>query len=198
MKLYHVSYDKIHRFIPGIPRYRLPGEDSVTPRICLSTSIERCINAKPHQAQALYLAREFGFWFPVYVYEFDTDRIPDSDLVKPERLFEQYHVDDAVQNSEHWLLAESNPKEIRYEFVGGGFLPPDDVCEYAEALKLKFTTEVSAEAMELEEAVLQYNLMCAKGPFRTCDQLFIRFIDELAEARFAGKQLASAFIEGDF
>lgn len=76
MKLYHVSYDPIWFFNPRVPKSRLPMEDAETPRICLSDRIERCVNAKPCQAQALCLAKEYGLRVPLYVYEFDTDDIP--------------------------------------------------------------------------------------------------------------------------
>lgn len=52
MKLYHLSYDPVPFFIPRVPKSRLPMEDAETPRICLSDRIERCVNAKPCQAQA--------------------------------------------------------------------------------------------------------------------------------------------------
>ena len=65
MKLYHVSYDPIWFFNPRVPKSRLPMEDAETPRICLSDRIERCVNAKPCQAQALYLAKEYGLRVPL-------------------------------------------------------------------------------------------------------------------------------------
>ena len=65
MKLYHLSYDPVPFFIPRVPKSRLPMEDAETPRICLSDRIERCVNAKPCQAQALYLAKEHGLRMPL-------------------------------------------------------------------------------------------------------------------------------------
>lgn len=98
MKLYHVSYDPIWFFNPRVPKSRLPMEDAETPRICLSDRIERCVNAKPCQAQALYLAKEYGLRVPLYVYEFDTDDIPPDLLVGPDELVGQYGVIDAKLN----------------------------------------------------------------------------------------------------
>lgn len=194
MKLFHVSYDRVLYFKPHIPKYRLPGEDAVTPRICLSTSIERCVNAKPHQAQALYLAREFGFRMPVYVYEFDTGNIPKDKLLGPNQLKDQYYVEDAVENNEYWLLQDKVPyREVRYESIGGGFLPPDHVSPYAEALKLKLVQDKSEECSKLEEAVRSYNLLQAEVPHRTCDELVIRFAENIAEVLFCGKELIKAF-----
>lgn len=56
MKLYHVSMgwtETPKLFIPRIPKTRADFEDSVTKRICLSTSIEGCLNAmaeKPYRS----------------------------------------------------------------------------------------------------------------------------------------------------
>ena len=196
MKLFHVSYDRVPYFKPRIPKYRLPEEDAITPRICLSTTVERCVNAKPHQAQALYLAREFGFRMPVYVYEFDTDDIPEDKLIGPIQLRDQYDVEDAVENNEYWLTADNVPyQEIRYEFIGGGFLPADHVSLYAEALRIKMVQEESEQCLKLEEAVQSYNLMLAPVPYRTCDELVIRFANEIAETLYCGDELIKAFYE---
>lgn len=109
MKLYHVSYDPIWFFNPRVPKSRLPMEDAETPRICLSDRIERCVNAKPCQAQALCLAKEYGLRVPLYVYEFDTDDIPPDLLVGPDELVGQYGVIDAKLNHEYWLLSGDVP-----------------------------------------------------------------------------------------
>ena len=67
MKLYHVSYDPIPWFVLRVPDHRLPDEDCTTPRICLGDSVENCVNAKPDQATAMYLAKQFGVRIPMYV-----------------------------------------------------------------------------------------------------------------------------------
>ena len=51
MKLYHVSYNKVDRFIPRVPKERAGGENDDIPRICFSDSIEKCIAAKPSGLQ---------------------------------------------------------------------------------------------------------------------------------------------------
>lgn len=104
MKLYHLSYDPVPFFIPRVPKSRLPMEDAETPRICLSDRIERCVNAKPCQAQALYLAKEHGLRMPLYVYEFDTDDIPPELLIGPADLAEESH--EAAWLS--WAVCELN------------------------------------------------------------------------------------------
>lgn len=178
MKLYHVSYDKISRFVLRVPKDRLLGEDGTVPRICLSISIENCINAKPNQADALYLAREQGIPLAIYVYEFDTEDIPEGKLVEPEVLYEKYDVLDAIDNREYWLLDDSVPfVETRYESVGGRFLPADDRAPYAEVLSLDLVEEKSPLAERLEKAVLAYNLMTGKK--YTVDLMMVNLADEI-------------------
>lgn len=109
MKLYHVSYDRIENFVLRIPKNRLPMEDSTTPRICLSTSIERCVNAKPCQGEALYFARQQGLRVAFYVYEFDTEQIPAENLIPPKMLQEHYGVLDAEKNKEYWIVENIVP-----------------------------------------------------------------------------------------
>lgn len=109
MKLYHVSYDPIPMLKPRVPDHRLPDEDCSTPRICLSDTIENCVNAKPGQATPLYLAEQFGLRVPLYVYEFDTEDIPYGALLEPKELTHSGKVSDAEYNHEYWLLdAESH------------------------------------------------------------------------------------------
>lgn len=154
MKLYHISYDKVLNFVLRVPKNRLPEEDSTTPRICLSTSIEKCVNAKPNQAQALYLAKKQSFRMAMYVYEFHTDEIAEDKLIGPKQLKEKYHVLDAINNNEYWLLDCNVPyQEMRYEVIDGVFLSPDKDRPYPQALKLKLVQNVSQEAIQLEQAV---------------------------------------------
>lgn len=179
MKLYHVSYDKISKFVPRIPKDRLLGEDGTVPRICLSISIENCINAKPNQAEALFLAREQGIPMPIYVYEFDSEQIPADKLVEPQILYDKYDVLDALDNKEYWLLDGTVPYvETRYECIGGNFLPADNDSSYAEVLWLTLARDKSQLAERLEKAVFAYS--CMFGKSFTTDWVMINLADEIA------------------
>lgn len=180
MKLYHVSYDRIPEFELRIPQNRLPGEDSSIPRICLSTSIERCINAKPSQGQALYIAQQFRLRTALYIYEFDSSDIPADKLIRPDKLRRQFGVLDARVNGEHWLLDCTIPyRETRKEFSRGSFLPPDDCHPYAFALQLFLEDDHSALAENIEAKVAKMNQRIP-GKRITTDMVILALSGEIA------------------
>lgn len=184
MKLFHVSYDPIPYFTLRVPSHRLPDEDGKIPRICLSDRIERCVNAKPGQATALYLAKKFGLKVPLYVYEFDTDDIPAGALLEPQELSQLNKVADAERNHEYWLLTAGVPyQEIRYEVIGGGFLPPDpDELDYCPvALHLNLTEEESEETHRLEQVVWEFNSIESDGSLITTDCMISNCVEEIAK-----------------
>lgn len=111
MILYHVSFMPAGPLHPRVPEHRLPCEDSVTPRICCSTSVEGCIMAKPDGLDYLLMCREIGLPCVLYVYNFDVEEWEwDKTIVTPHTLEQKYGVLDAVWNQEHWLL-EDRPYE---------------------------------------------------------------------------------------
>lgn len=101
MKLFHVSLglqDKQKLFVPRVPEScaREQGEDAVTPRICFSTSVEKCI-------QAIETFPQLGELITVYTFEVDEQ---DSNLVTPAFLFAANMVPDALENQEYWYTKE--------------------------------------------------------------------------------------------
>lgn len=179
MLLYHVSYDHLTGFQLRVPRHRVPGEDAMTPRICLTTSIERCINAKPFMAQALYLAREIGAPMALYIYQFQSEDVPDGKLLPPD----QIPVPDSQQNQEYWLLDPSVPYlETRLECTGGCFLPPNETSPYAEAIRLDLREEESAIARWIEQSAAKYN-QTRKPEERpvTSDLVMVSLVDRIAD-----------------
>lgn len=184
MKLYHLSYDPVPFFIPRVPKSRLPMEDAETPRICLSDRIERCVNAKPCQAQALYLAKEHGLRMPLYVYEFDTDDIPPELLIGPADLAGQYGVIDARLNHEYWLLSGDVPyQETYYEVIGGVFLPPEESVgeSFPSVLMLRLDEEESHEAAWLSWAVCELNRPGKDGKYATPDCVVSNCIEDIMD-----------------
>lgn len=179
MQFYHVSYDRVPKFVLRVPKNRLYGEDDVTPRICLSTSIEQCVNAKPFSAQALYLAREFGLAMALYVYTFRSEDIPEGKLLGPEGLVDL--VPDAAESNEYWLLDPDVPcTEERLVCIGGLFLPNDDEYLYAEAQKLALSKEDLPSASWLEKAVRAYNRERVAEEVLTSDKVMVSMADQLA------------------
>lgn len=107
MRLYHVSYNKVDRFIPRIPKERAVGENDKIPRICFSDSIERCITAKPSGPIALEIAERECIPVCLYVYSIDTVDYDRCDMLDPVEVFE-LGVPDANITHEWWLLHELN------------------------------------------------------------------------------------------
>lgn len=108
-KLYHVSLDLNH---PGIfdlrvPESRMKDEDSVTPRICVSDSIEGCLTASAFGAH--YLGEslmETDDLMKVFVIDTEKLGLTSSDVITPEQLYQYGKVDDANLTNEHWILKE--------------------------------------------------------------------------------------------
>ena len=105
MKLYHVSYNRVGRFIPRVPRERADHEDDKIPRICFSDSIERCISAKPSGPTTLEIAKREGIPVALYVYSIDTEDYDRFELLDPVDVC-KHGVPDAHITHEWWLLRE--------------------------------------------------------------------------------------------
>lgn len=152
MKLYHVSYDKIDSFKLRIPDSRIPGEDAITPRICFSSSVTDCINAKPGQATALKIAQDAELPLAIYVYEIDRSEYErDKELISPITLYRSYGLKDAINNLEYWLLTE--PKSItenRYEISDAIIKKGKAIQGYPVVVSLSLTEQESLEARALE------------------------------------------------
>lgn len=99
--LYHVSLEPVTHFIPRVPENRAPGEDCIQKRICLSTSIESCINAMPGSGASLLCLQRLGINPVLFVYRVQVHRNTDY-LVYPHQI--KQAVCDAEETEEHWLL----------------------------------------------------------------------------------------------
>lgn len=49
----HVSFDHVQKFIPKVPKQRIKGEDSVTPRICVAGDVVSALRAIPEAGYAI-------------------------------------------------------------------------------------------------------------------------------------------------
>lgn len=98
MLVYHVTHDlsggRIKRFVPRIPESAGGTEDTVTPRICVSTSIIGCFSG-------LGYIDEFVTSRPFMVYEAN---VPESWLLTPDVLLSEHNVIDAMCTQEHWCM----------------------------------------------------------------------------------------------
>jgi hypothetical protein len=102
MTLYHVSFDIDNTetlFKPRIPAALSDDEDHKTPRICLTDSIEHCL-----QAMASEYRHNLSFGSAITVYSIDTDSLAPDKLIYPEALVKSGLVPDAIENSEYWYL----------------------------------------------------------------------------------------------
>lgn len=150
MKLYHISKDfknNIDKFIPRIPRDRAKGENNTINRICVSPTINGCLNGEPsisynmfdyptmeffcpHQAMeqlSTLLDHEEKTGYLYKVYEFDVD---DSKIIKPEFLFENKLVPDALFSKEHWIIKEEVPNKFFYILVKDGIRKKNESTKF--------------------------------------------------------------------
>lgn len=112
MRLLHLSYDPVEKFTLRVPECRLKEEDGVTKRICLASTIEDAINAKPGSAGVLRITQQRRIPLLLYVYEAS---IPRESLVLPVEVYRKYGVKDAIYNQEYW--ATEVPAFREYIFV---------------------------------------------------------------------------------
>ena len=116
MKFYHVSIDvfeDIKLFTPRIPSSTMPREDVDINRICVSTSIEDCLNGIQYFSilrESLFLSSEDNYSFidntnrVVKVYEFEYYK---NNIKTPEDI--NHLVPDSIQTNEYWILEDLEP-----------------------------------------------------------------------------------------
>ena len=106
IKLYHVSYDTTEpldkEFIPKIPQNTATGENESIPRVCLSDSIEGCINA---------IEDNFGNYededrATIIVWESEFSLFDDK-LLCWQYLYENDLVPDAALTHEYWYFIKT-------------------------------------------------------------------------------------------
>lgn len=98
--LYHVSFDLYNKscmFHPRVPESAGDGEDKVTERICLSTSVEGCMKAIGPCDRNLGVGSKFILRTVQMEY-------PNPNLVCPGTLYESGRVPDALETNEYWCL----------------------------------------------------------------------------------------------
>lgn len=110
---YHVSLKRLKNkiFRPRIPKERLTNENDNIPRICVSNSIEGCLTAVKHNIFEDVILEEYrtGKKVPIFIYGIKKDSVQ---FVKTPHEISIY-VQDAVSNSEYWIL----DKEVQMDFI---------------------------------------------------------------------------------
>ena len=109
-------------FTPRIPISRMCYEDAITPRICLSTSLEGCFSAAPWGGEGLDINPKSVVY---RIYEFDDTNIPPKNIVTTEYLTGMYSiideeplVPDAEFTNEVWVVNKDlQPDNIYYVVV---------------------------------------------------------------------------------
>lgn len=114
MKMYHISTDifkDIKEFVPRIPERKMNNEDSSIPRVCISDSIENCLNGLLYlNNYRRFVCRDSETNFDIFsdgecyrvfkVYEFDIDS--SVSIKTPEYIYSNNLVPDALFNNEYW------------------------------------------------------------------------------------------------
>lgn len=142
-KLYRVSFkaDKTKKFCPQIPKHRHIDEDSITNRICLSSSIEGCLSASPYGGEFLEEILWGNSSFLVRVYEFNVENINIKNIIPPEYLYQQDLVRDAHINNEYWIVNQNLTPSRSYfiKILHYNTTYPDDISyeDYIKGFKLE-------------------------------------------------------------
>lgn len=117
----HVSFDTVETFVPRIPSYRIEGEleeDSVTERICASSTILGALRGIPHGGDVLFQMKRLGLPIIIHAYYLEGEYIVPTEQQVPDRC-----VTDEV-----WFL--KTPKRIRrvdYRITDFELLPVEGV-----------------------------------------------------------------------
>lgn len=98
-KYIHVSFDVVEEFIPRVPKSRLENEDSEIPRICVTDSIDHCLQAMVAAGRTLELMQQVNVPCIIHAYYLDCEDILETDQISK-------YVPDAKENHESWLLSK--------------------------------------------------------------------------------------------
>ena len=112
MLLYNVTFDENDTrtvLEPSVPESTADGEDSTTPRVCLSTSVKKCIQALAVEH------REVRVGATLAVRTVNIDKLDEDLLITPETLVSEGLVPDALENDEHWYLGSIKFDYNKYE-----------------------------------------------------------------------------------
>lgn len=135
MDLLHLSYfddEPVEIFVPRVPERREETEDATVPRICVTSTIKGCIashptildhlsrfidqNADPYQEHfnkhMLLEHNKLGLLLRIYHLAPDSQSVVDSKTVH-----ETYHVRDALETGEQWILEPCKPERVSYLFI---------------------------------------------------------------------------------
>ena len=113
MKFYNVTFnlnDNKGVLIPCIPDSAGNGENKTIPRVCLTDSVEHCIQAIASGNREVHK----GAKFIVRETDIPTTR---AELINPRFLKEQGYVPDALENKEYWYLKPVEFKRYLCEIV---------------------------------------------------------------------------------
>ena len=118
MKLYRVektSEDIKKEFFPKVPQNILDGaEDNITPRICVSSSIDGCLGSVPWGGRNVeYILKENDCILRVY--EFDSNDINKNNIIGPDYLYENDLVRDAFIHDEFWIVNQNIKPSKTYD-----------------------------------------------------------------------------------
>lgn len=104
--LVHISFEAVDSFMLRIPNERAPKEDSITPRICFSESMNLAISSMPLGGKALrgMLKGKPKISPILHVYYCLTRENENVRFVMPEQVQNQYHVEDGIACQEWWVL----------------------------------------------------------------------------------------------
>lgn len=96
MHLYHISYNDLGNKVklkPRVPKYKLEGEECITPRVCAAPTVLQCLYSKTsYYDEELWI----GGARRIYIYE---ARIPVASIYQPSVM----EVEDSWFTSELWV-----------------------------------------------------------------------------------------------
>lgn len=159
-----ISINEKH-FIPRVPLNRLIEEDKQTKRICLSSSIEKCLSSFPYKTKLKHHVSRSEPTL-ISVFSLEEKNFRENFLKNPEDI--KNYVPDALLNDEHWALKSftSVPTLIKLKQIDFAYY-----CKYTnhyDGTVTHLDYEKEIEAYEREGLATFYCFKIYKQFIRAC------------------------------
>lgn len=161
MLLYNVTFDISDLrtvLVPGIPETAAEDEDKSIARVCLTDSVEHCMQAiatgRRHIKKGAIIT----------VRSVDSDELDKQFLLEPEVLRQRMLVPDALENNEYWYLGVVRFKHATYEIIdytaeydlAWTCINIEDCKRIINRYLQTFNTSVFNSSKEMYEAAMHY------------------------------------------
>ena len=113
----HISFDPVESFVPRVPSNRIEGEleeDSITERICASSTILGALRGVPQGGDVLFQMKRLGIPIIIHAYYLEGEHIVPTEQQVPDR---------CVTDEVWFLKAPEKVRRVDYQITDFELLP---------------------------------------------------------------------------